>query len=85
MAGRHRHEVRNPDGYRYTVACYSAAPGCVAAGETSPEASWFPGYTWQRAFCRSCTRHVGWLFRHKTGLFYALIEDADADPDPAPR
>ena len=74
VTGAHRHDVVNPGGFRYRLGCFEAAAGCIAAGETSHEASFFPGYTWQRAFCRRCSRHVGWLFRHKTGVFYGLIE-----------
>lgn len=74
--GAHRHQVTNPDGYAYDLACFARAPGCIAVGEALREASWFPDYTWQRAFCRHCSTHVGWLFRHKTGAFYGLIETA---------
>jgi hypothetical protein len=70
--GRHEHQVVNPGGYGFTIACFDSAPGCVATGETSDEASWFSGYTWQRAYCRGCSRHVGWLFRSRSHVFYGL-------------
>ena len=88
IAGKYTHKVKNPGGYRFAVACFESAPGCIATGETSHHASWFPGHTWQRAFCRSCSTHVGWLFRAKSGTFYALIiaeEGGETHPVPGGR
>jgi hypothetical protein len=73
VAGAHVHAVDNPGGHCYRIGCYGAAPGCVAAGETSHEHTWFAGHTWQRAFCRDCSAHAGWLFRARTGTFFGLI------------
>jgi hypothetical protein len=73
VAGAHRHaDLENPGGHRFTVACFARAPGCVASGETSDERAWFSGCTWQRAFCRDCTWHVGWLFRGRSLEFFGL-------------
>lgn len=87
VSGAHEHEVGNPGGYHYRIGCYGDAPGCVAAGETSHEHAWFPGYTWQRGFCRACSAHAGWLFRARTGTFFGLIiapPDAGADAGAIP-
>jgi hypothetical protein len=73
VTGAHTHAVDNPGGHCYRIGCYRAAPGCVAAGETSHEHTWFAGYTWQRAFCRGCSAHAGWLFRARTNTFFGLI------------
>lgn len=72
VAGAHQHRVANPGGFAFTIACFDTAAGCIAAHTASDEASWFSGYTWQRAFCRGCTWHVGWLFRQKNHVFYGL-------------
>ena len=64
------------------MALFDRAAGCQAAGQTSDEASWFSGYTWQRAFCRKCSTHVGWLYRSKTGSFYGILRrDEVTGPD----
>ena len=79
VAGQRVHRVSNPAGHRFVLSCFAAAPGCVAAGQSSDEASWFAGHTWQRAFCRRCSTHVGWLFRSKTGAFYGLLAGPPAN------
>ncbi len=71
--GAHRHaDLVNPGGHLFTIVCFGEAPGCVASGETSDERAWFSGYTWQRACCRGCTWHVGWLFRSRSQEFIGL-------------
>jgi hypothetical protein len=73
VAGRHAHEVRNRAGLQWTVHCFARAAGAVASGPATDEETWFSGHTWQRLFCRQCSRHVGWLFRAKSQTFAALI------------
>ncbi|MBL1142574.1 MAG: hypothetical protein HND53_11125 [Proteobacteria bacterium] len=71
---KHTHTFSNPAGYIYTINCYQSAPGCLVAGESTDEFSWFKGYDWQLAFCNSCHEHLGWLFTNGQ-QFYALISD----------
>lgn len=72
--GGARHRVANRAGVAFTVACYAHAPGCAAGGPADHEDTWFPGHTWQRAYCRGCGAHAGWLFRGRARVFFALIE-----------
>lgn len=58
----HEHTFRNPAGYSFHLVCYSDAPGAADAGEATPEASWFAGYTWTFAICRQCHSHLGWWY-----------------------
>jgi hypothetical protein len=72
--GQEEGDYTNPAGYRYRLRFVAEAPGAVASGPASHEASWFPSYTWQRLFCKGCSHHVGWLFRSKTREFRGLIQ-----------
>lgn len=71
--GHRRRTFANPAGQRFEVKFFADAPGCAAGGPATDEATWFSGYTWQRAFCRTCATHAGWLFRGKARVFWALI------------
>jgi Yippee zinc-binding/DNA-binding /Mis18, centromere assembly len=71
--GRREHRLANAAGIAFLIRCYAHAPGCVASGPTTDEDTWFAGHTWQRAFCRRCAAHVGWLFRSKSRVFWALL------------
>lgn len=71
--GASRHRFANRAGLVFAVGCYGHAPGCVASGPATDEDTWFAGHTWQRAFCRRCAGHAGWLFRGKARVFFALI------------
>jgi hypothetical protein len=70
---QHAHVCVNPEGISYDIACYRDAPGCRELG--APEAfwSWFPGYAWCAAVCRSCGLHVGWGFVSAQDHFFGLI------------
>jgi hypothetical protein len=46
---------------------------CVGRQETKD--SWFPGFSWQIAYCYVCSSHLGWRFR-KVGR-----SDGEEDPD----
>jgi hypothetical protein len=72
--GAQSHTFKNPAGFIYTVSCYRTAPGCSIQGEPTNEFSWFSGYVWQVATCRSCKEQLGWLFSNEQ-QFYALITD----------
>ncbi len=71
--GGSEHHLANRAGTRFHVRCYAQAPGCAAGGPATDEDTWFEGHTWQRAFCRACGVHAGWLFRGKSRLFFALL------------
>ena len=73
--GAHVHTRTNPDGFTFTFGCFATAPGCVAQGVPSRQASWFPGYFWWTRACASCQGHLGWLFFADVGEFYGLVLD----------
>jgi len=37
--------------------------GVVCIGRPETRESWFPGYSWQIAYCSICSDHLGWKFR----------------------
>ncbi len=62
MQGAHQHTFANPNGIVYQIGCFRSAAGCGYAGQSSDEFTWFKGYSWRIAVCRSCLFHLGWLF-----------------------
>jgi hypothetical protein len=70
--GAHEHRRVNPSGVDFHVGCFSEAPGCVREGLPTTFWTWFPGYAWQLAACRSCGEHLGWAFSGQ-GTFFGLI------------
>jgi hypothetical protein len=81
MSGSHEHTFVNPHGFRYHIGCFAAAPGCAAVGAESRYFTWFPGHSWRIAECRSCSGHLGWLFRGADSQFHGLILDRLAEAD----
>ena len=73
VSGSHDHYFVNPHGFDFRIGCFAVAPGCIAQGPTSGEFTWFPGHTWQLDHCRSCTLHLGWMFRSPRHNFHGLI------------
>ena len=71
--GQHGHTFVNPAGILFEIGCFSEAEGCGELGPESDEFSWFPGYSWQVAVCRSCMTHLGWRFWSSGRTFYGLI------------
>ncbi len=72
--GQHTHVFFNPHGLVFEIGCFSNASGCLQAGQTTSEFSWFPGYAWQIALCSACGLHLGWRFQSKEGDgFYGFI------------
>lgn len=71
--GGSEHRFTNRAGTSFDVRCYTRAPGCTAGGPATDEDTWFDGHTWQRAFCRACGAHAGWLFRSKSRVFFGLL------------
>ena len=72
---RHEHTCTNPHGFAYRIGCFRKAWGCLGLGAPESYWSWFPGYSWQLALCRSCHGHLGWMFRAAADRFYGLILD----------
>ncbi|MGD2269364.1 MAG: cereblon family protein [Desulfobacterales bacterium] len=76
MAGSHRHTFANPHGIVYEIGCFRSARGCGYTGPTTDEFSWFKGFYWRIAVCRSCLTHLGWLFTSTGNVqFNGLILD----------
>ncbi len=73
VEGGHVHRRVNPAGFEFEFGCFDAAPGAVVLGEPTAEFSWFAGYTWEYAICRTCKAHLGWFFDGASPRFYALI------------
>jgi len=71
--GRHEHVFTNPHGIVFHVLCFRNVPGCASIGEASEEWTWFSGYAWRVAVCRSCTTHVGWSYAGGDSGFFGLI------------
>ncbi|MEW5736399.1 MAG: cereblon family protein [Thermodesulfobacteriota bacterium] len=62
VSGAHRHSFFNPAGIVFVIGCFGDAPGLSFLGPSTPEFSWFPGYSWRLALCGSCSEHLGWLY-----------------------
>ena len=79
--GAHQHTFANPQGHVFEIGCFRSAEGCAYEGPAIYEFSWFSGYGWRVAVCRSCLNHLGWLYVSK-GLapFHGLILDRLIEP-----
>jgi hypothetical protein len=73
MNGAHAHGFTNPHGLFFDVGCFRDAPGCIYSKQSSYEFSWFSGYAWRIAACRTCRTHLGWLFTSGSSRFNGLI------------
>ena len=74
--GVHEHTFVNPGGNIFHIGCFRGAAGCVQAGESTTEHSWFKGYAWAYALCGRCLSHLGWVFHSAEGdEFFGLILD----------
>ena len=62
VQGAHEHTFFNPYGIIFQIGCFRQARGCGYQGPAIEEFSWFPGYIWRIAICRSCLTHLGWLY-----------------------
>ncbi len=72
---QHQHVFANPHGYIFNIGCFTAAQGCLMAGDETRFFSWFPGYSWRYAHCEQCLTHLGWMFRSQEFQFVGLILD----------
>jgi hypothetical protein len=76
MTGSHRHTFANPHGIVYEIGCFRSAQGCGYTGPATDEFSWFKGFSWRIAVCRTCLTHLGWLFISTSNVqFNGLILD----------
>jgi hypothetical protein len=73
--GTHRHSFTNPGGYRFEIGCFREAQGCEQTGEFTDFYSWFTGYAWRYAMCRSCRVHLGWVYKGEGDSFFGLVLD----------
>mmetsp|Transcript_25874 Transcript_25874/g.80721 ORF Transcript_25874/g.80721 Transcript_25874/m.80721 type:complete len:267 (+) Transcript_25874:40-840(+) len=55
----------NPGGMPLYISKFSSAAGAEAAGDANAEDSFFPGWAWRMASCRSCGAHVGWSYESR--------------------
>ncbi len=73
--GAFNHSFANPHGLLFEISCFKNAPGCICSNESFSEFTWFRGFSWQIATCRSCLIHLGWFFSSTKSHFYGLISD----------
>ncbi|RXN03770.1 cereblon isoform X2 [Labeo rohita] len=52
----------NPHGYVHETLTVYKASNLNLIGRPSTLHSWFPGYAWTIAQCRTCSSHMGWKF-----------------------
>ncbi|KAJ8265373.1 hypothetical protein COCON_G00144720 [Conger conger] len=52
----------NPHGYVHETLTVYKASNLNLVGRPSTLHSWFPGYAWTIAQCRTCSSHMGWKF-----------------------
>ncbi|MBU0996295.1 MAG: hypothetical protein KJ737_27670 [Proteobacteria bacterium] len=72
--GSHTHTFANPYGNVFEIGCFRHAIGCVYAGSVTTEFTWFKGYGWKLALCRSCMAHLGWVYlSSEESMFHGLI------------
>lgn len=59
----------NPGGQLHDIVTASTVdPATWCYGSPTCENSWFPGYAWTTASCRTCRQHIGWRFDLVTSL-----------------
>jgi hypothetical protein len=60
----------------FRIGCFQTAGGCGVTGTATTEFTWFPGFSWEIAYCRACLDHLGWYFSSAgRGGFFGLILD----------
>jgi len=69
----HTHTFFNPAGIVFELGLFKKAPGCMLAGESSFEFTWFAGYSWSFSLCRGCQSHLGWFYSNGENSFFGLI------------
>lgn len=57
------YSATNPGDVRFDVVrVLPSAAGVRLSHRPTPEHSWFPGYAWRMASCKTCHSHIGWGF-----------------------
>ena len=72
--GQQRYIKTNPDNHSFSFGCFSSASGCRTLGDYSDQHSWFSGYQWCFAHCKSCNAQLGWHFRGEQAFFGLILE-----------
>lgn len=73
---RHTFQLTNPSSINFNVACFKDAWGCGIYGEATDIYSWFPGFSWQFAYCLGCDEHLGWYYQNSSEQhFFGLVAD----------
>lgn len=81
--GTHIHTFANPHGIIFEIGCFQTAVGCAYQGPLTGDFSWFDGYEWKIAGCKTCLTHLGWLFASGAGgSFHGLILDRLVEDHP---
>ena len=76
VSGSHQHMFANPQRIVLELGCFRSAPGRGYSGPSTDEFTWFRGFSWKVAVCRTCFTHLGWLFVSKSSnSFNGLILD----------
>jgi hypothetical protein len=88
VQGSHEQRFSNPAGYVFDIGCFRSAPGCLRAGDPNTFYSWFDGFAWCYAVCRSCGTHLGWAFsarsaRSADSFFGLILNRLLAGPPPS--
>lgn len=83
IEGQHVHTFANPHGIVFEIGCFKSAAGGEPIGPATGEFSWFAGFQWQIAVCRSCLIHLGWMFSRSDAndAFFGLIIDRLIDSE----
>jgi hypothetical protein len=66
IEGKSRHSFVNPSGIEFDFHSFSSCSGAIALGDATEAHTWFAGYRWRIALCRTCGLHMGW---HYEALF----------------
>ncbi|MFN7953069.1 MAG: cereblon family protein [bacterium] len=83
--GSHAHVFANPEGIRFEIGCFAAAPGVVLLGEETSAYTWFRSFAWTVASCARCGVQLGWRYRSSAGsVFYGLILERLRETGDAP-
>lgn len=69
------HLFKNPAGIYFRVVCLKEARGCTVISDYTDEYTWFKGFRWAIALCRSCHSHLGWHYVSEDSAFFGLIAD----------
>lgn len=74
--GEIAHFFKNPAGRCFDIQTYNQVEGCLISGKPTEFFSWFPGHSWQYAYCRQCETHLGWYYSCDGGAgFFGLMTD----------